>query len=202
MLNKTPALGLSFLLAALPVPAAAEAYTSGVQISVHGQTLPRCETPNGRAVTFVLSPSDAIPSPYAYSLGRGDYAPLMDGSIPQTRGNYIVIPQSFTTQSSGLLYFSVAHECAHHTLGHTWHLRDNWQSLTADEIRQSERAADCHAARSLMTDYGMDRDQAAATIRAAFSAPIIRNADEESLRVGTHDSAATRSNYALACLPS
>jgi hypothetical protein len=217
-----PALGLAFALSSLPVAATAQTYTEGTQLSVDGQTLPRCYTPNGNAVTFFLTESDTTPGPYAYSVANSSDTlstesgtpktsrsyivqliralTLADNSIPQTPGDYIIIPQSFTQQSAALINFTIAHECAHHTLGHAQMLRDNWRTTSVDWIIESERAADCHAAKSLISDFGYNRDQAAEIIRTAFDAPLVKSHDESDRRAATHDDSATRKSHALACL--
>lgn len=199
-MNSKPALALSFILAALPAQAEEANYIRATRLIMNGEPLLRCQNQSGRPVTFIIAKLTDTPSPYAYSVRRSGDAPLDDGSIPQTRGHYIVIPESFTSHGPDLYKFAVAHECSHHRLGHTEELLDNGFFVSADDILIAEREADCDAAGLLITDYNLSKNAAAQVIRNAFNAPIIREHDTPDSPGRTHDNSSQRVRATLACL--
>lgn len=121
---------------------------SGIQIG--DRVLPACVARDGTVVQYVSVRTND--SPYAYKMIPGILPP--EPNIPSTPGAYIVVPQPFAARMSNLmLAYVIAHECAHHSLGHSED--STYAPDDLDLMRRFEAEADCAAVSIMRVKYGL-----------------------------------------------
>ncbi len=198
------ALALTFLLGAGGMDAADagndKGYRTADRIKIGDRIVPQCHAADGQSVTYVITRSQRMLSPYTYSAQAGQPLPFNRG-IPHEEGHYIVIPQKFINQvPEKILFHSTAHECAHQELGHPPALQEF--EKTPEWQRQAERDADCRAPLIMLMDYGMKKEEIEDILAATFNSEIIRkhdNTDKPAHKI-LHDSAQERLVRSMVCL--
>ena len=125
-------------------------FTVHNDLQIGDRVLPACIARDGTRAQYVRTRTND--SPYAYKMIRGVLPP--QDNIPSAPGAYIVLPEPFTNQMKNLmLAFVVAHECAHHRLGHSED--STFIPQTTEMMRQAEAEADCAAVSIMRYDYGL-----------------------------------------------
>lgn len=197
------ALALSFLLSASAIDTAesgANDFRTAERIRIGNHTLPECRAADGQGVTYVITRSQKMLSPYTYSAQAGQPLPFNRG-IPHEEGHYIVLPQKFINQvPEKVLFHSIAHECAHQELGHPPALQES--EKTPEWQRTAERDADCRAPLIMLMDYGMKKEEIEDILAATFNSEIIQkhdNPDKPAHKI-LHDNSRERLVRSMLCL--
>lgn len=159
MLKKTAALAFS-ALTALAGAGGAQASSRMPRAAgpvLQGAPIPACQTRGGMPVQFrAVARLDTLA--IAYIVQRGDRRAareLRREGLPSAAGAYVVYnPRLLSRMAPETQRQVLAHECAHHRLGHT----EN-QNPTAREERRNEEEADCAAIGIMRRDYRMSNAQ-------------------------------------------
>lgn len=105
-----------------------------------------CPTNNGGAVSVMNMSAAGLYSMFHSRFGYADYA---EGMGYRT----FIDAASLQNASPQLQTFIVAHECAHHTLGHSYEAYDNG-FVSQDRHHRYERQADCEALNHIAHEFG------------------------------------------------
>jgi hypothetical protein len=117
-----------------------------------------CHTNDGYAPNVMAMSSDGLNNVFGVRFGNADYT--------DDYGYRTVLDATHLPQASHLLQsFIVEHECAHHSLGHTYEAYDNG-FVPADRFWSYEDDADCAALRAISRKYGYSGDE---TLTALFA---------------------------------
>ena len=165
-------------------------YTVHSDIQIGDRVLPACIARDGTRATYVTTRTNG--SPYAYKMIPGILPP--EENIPSVPGAYIVLPEPFTAQMKNLmLAFVVAHECAHHMLGHT---EDSpYVANDVEMMRLFEAAADCAAISIMRVKYGLTEKETMQGVEGFFH--FLANQYDNDPTI--HGSAAERHARTLSC---
>lgn len=166
-------------------------YTVHPAIQIGDRVLPACVARDGTVVQYVSTRTDD--TPYAYKMIPGILPPEAD--IPAAPGAYIVIPAPFAAQMKNLMMaFVVAHECAHHALGHTED--STYAGNDADLMRRFEAEADCAAVGIMRVKYGLSDKETMQGVEGFFRFLASQYDNDTTI----HGSAAERHARALSCM--
>lgn len=125
-------------------------YTLHSRIQIGDRVLPSCVARDGTVAQYVSI--RANDSPYAYKMIPGILPP--EPNIPSAPGAYIVVPAPFAARMSNLMMtYVIAHECAHHMLGHSED--STYAGNDIKLMRVFEAEADCAAVGIMRAKYGM-----------------------------------------------
>lgn len=105
-----------------------------------------CQTNNGGTVSVMNMSAAGLYATFNSRFGYADYA---EGMGYRT----FIDAASLQNASPQLQAFIVAHECAHHTLGHSYELYDHG-FVSQDRHHRYERQADCEALRRIADEFG------------------------------------------------
>lgn len=165
-------------------------YTVHADVQIGDNVLPACIARDGTRAVYVSTRTDD--SPYAYKMIPGILPP--NDNIPSAPGAYIVLPEPFMGRMKDLMAaFVIAHECAHHKLGHTED--STYAGNDLDLMRQFEAEADCEAVNIMRRHYGMTVKQTMQGIEGFFLFLAQENNDPT-----YHGTATERHARTLSCL--
>ena len=198
MLKKTAAFtfsALSAMTSAGTVDAASRTSRAVIGPVLQRSSIPACHTRAGARVHFrPVARLDTLAM--AYIAPHGDYRTareLRRDGLPSAPGAYVVYNPSLLARMAPETQRQVmAHECAHHRLGHT----EN-SNPSAREERRNEEEADCAAVGIMRRDYGMSRAEIKRGLRV-FLSPMF--AGLSSVETASHGSGRQRYNLGLRCL--
>lgn len=169
-----------------------QSYTIHSNVQIGDQTLPVCKARDGAIVQYVSNRSQG--SPYAYTIEPGLIPP--ENNVPATPGAYIVLPDAFSAQMTSLMMkFIIAHECAHHRLGHT--VDGSYAGHDIELMRTFEAEADCAAVQIMRRHYGMTEKDVIAGTEQFFRFLAEDTENDPTI----HGTAVERHARALSCLP-
>ena len=115
----------------------------------------QCGTHDGYSVSVMNMSAVGLYDTFNVRFGNADY-------VEDFGYRTFIDVASLEGASQDLQLFIAAHECAHHSLGHTYESYDNG-FIPQDRHHTYERQADCEAIRVLALDYGISgRDQISA----------------------------------------
>lgn len=107
----------------------------------------QCGTHNGYGVSVMNMSAAGLYENFRVRFGNADY-------VEDYGYRTFIDVASLEDASRELQLFIAAHECAHHSLGHTFEAYDNG-FVPQDRHHAYERQADCEAIRTLANDYGI-----------------------------------------------
>lgn len=105
-----------------------------------------CPTHDGYGVSVMNMSAAGLHTMFNVRFGNADY-------VEDFGYRTFIDAASLANATPQLQAFIAAHECAHHTLGHTFEAYDNG-FIPQDRHHQYERQADCEAIRRIAQDYG------------------------------------------------
>lgn len=105
-----------------------------------------CPTNDGYGVAVMNMSATNLHNMFNVRFGNADY-------VEDFGYRTFIDATSLEHASPQLQAFIAAHECAHHTLGHTYEAYDNG-FVPQDRHHRYERQADCEAIRRIAIDYG------------------------------------------------
>jgi hypothetical protein len=139
-----------------------------------------CGTHDGYGVSVINMHADGLYNTFNVRFGNADY---VEGFGYRT----FLDVANLQDASPQLQAFIAAHECAHHSLGHSYEAYDNG-FVAQDRHHRYERQADCEAIRRIALDYGYRGRETVAAIfdeLALVNEQIIRGLPIEAEEMAT-----------------
>ena len=197
MLKQTAAFAFTALSALTGVgDAQASSRTPRVPGTVlQGAAIPACHTRGGARVRFrAVAHLDTLAMAYTASpRDRRATRELRRDGLPDAAGAYVVYNPALLSRMAPQTQRQVlAHECAHHRLGHT----ENANPSPRVE-RRNEEQADCAAVGIMRRDYQMSRAEIKRGLQV-FLSPMF--AGLSAAETASHGSGRQRYNLGMRCL--